>query len=327
MKPFGLAVSAAIGMLCCAFPIRAQFATIINVPHDIAPSQIGSNTQLNLFDGGALTAYFHAGVSDVMSTNLELNVIGGVVGDHLFALPGSTINLNGGLVEYYFEAFRSTVNVDGGRITNYFKAADSTVNIQSGNVDSYFEIRDGTTLNITGGSVGSDFLARTGTTVSVSGGTLGSWGTEPGTTTNITGGFLGRAHLDGQVNIRGGAFGVNFTAAHTSQVEIFGGEFRVNGNLIDGLDSVGNSLPFNLAAGDTLSGTFADGTPFAFSSWNDDSFRARCAHTDRRRITTDWSIANRGVPRTGSTGNPPGPDFGGGSRNRRAQQLQRGTQQ
>ena len=193
--------------------------------------------------------------------------------EQLQAFSGTTVNVHGGIVLRDFTSIGSTVNVFGGRIVHSFDATDSIVNIHGGIVDPFFNIYGSTLLNITGGSVGPDFLARTGTAVNVSGGSLESWGTEPGTVTNITGGSLGRARfLDGEVNIRGGTFGVNFTATHTSQVEIFGGEFRLNGNLIDGLDSIGNSVQFDLAAGDTLSGTLADGTPFAFSSWSDDSF-------------------------------------------------------
>ncbi|MCH7752566.1 MAG: hypothetical protein IH898_10490, partial [Planctomycetes bacterium] len=70
------------------------------------------------------------------------------------------------------------------------------------------------------------------------------------------------------VDISGGSVGHSFEANSGSKVGISGGEFRLNGALIGGLDTVGNTLPFNLPVDSVLSGTLADGTPFAFSSFD-----------------------------------------------------------
>jgi len=264
-----------VAALACKWPqpVAAQFTTVVNIPPNAAPMSIGSDTQLNLFDGGTLTSYFVAGALDGSKTNVELNIHGGEVGEQLLALPGATVNVHGGLVLRGFEAYQSTVNVYGGRIVHQFNAVNSTVNIHGGTIDPFFNIRGTTQLNISGGSIGPDFVARTGTTVNISGGTLASWGTEPGTAVDITGGNIGLSNIDGAVAIRGGTFG-SFGANRDSQIEIFGGEFRLNGVPISGLATPGNSIPFNLALRDTLSGTLADGTPFAFSSWNSDIFAA-----------------------------------------------------
>ena len=58
----------------------ADAATIINVPPEVAPASIGSDTQLNLFDTGSIQRIFNAGASDGSSTNVELNIYGGTVG-------------------------------------------------------------------------------------------------------------------------------------------------------------------------------------------------------------------------------------------------------
>jgi hypothetical protein len=48
-----------------------------------------------------------------------------------------------------------------------------------------------------------------------------------------------------------------------------GGEFRLNGTLISGLGTPGNSVPSAVPSGSVLSGTLADGTPFALYARDD----------------------------------------------------------
>ncbi|MCH7752458.1 MAG: hypothetical protein IH898_09935, partial [Planctomycetes bacterium] len=69
----------------------------------------------------------------------------------------------------------------------------------------------------------------------------------------------------------GGSFGSSFDANDGSTLNISGGEYRLDGVLIGGLETVGNMLAFNLPDGSVLSGTLADGTPFAFASLDSDN--------------------------------------------------------
>ena len=59
-----------------------------------------------------------------------------------------------------------------------------------------------------------------------------------------------------------------FGAFDGSHVTISGGEFRLDGVLVEGLETVGATLVFDIPDGALLSGVLADGTPFAFSSLN-----------------------------------------------------------
>src|SRR5262249_19752394 len=51
-------------MLSTAFA-HAQFTAVINVPPSVAPTTIGSHTQVNVFDGGYLPYDFRAGSPNV----------------------------------------------------------------------------------------------------------------------------------------------------------------------------------------------------------------------------------------------------------------------
>jgi hypothetical protein len=221
----------ALGWSLASAAAIAQFTTIRNIPPEpnIGSNQsIGSNTQLNLSDGGSIGTSFTAGATDGSSTNIEVNVTGGFVG-------------------FRFQAFNSTVNISGGAVSNQFWAFLSAVNISGGSVASGFEAHVASTVNITGGTIGSDFEVRNGT-VNISAGRIG-------------GGF--EAH-DSAVSISGGTMGEFFQAFDNCAVTIFGGEFRSDGVLIDGLDNVGDMLLFSQSGAKALTGTLADGSPFAF---------------------------------------------------------------
>ncbi|MFO0790115.1 MAG: hypothetical protein U0805_11725 [Pirellulales bacterium] len=253
---------------------QADFVTIINVPPAAPVSGIVSGTQLNLFDGGALSDYFQAGLADVTSTDLELNVYGGTIGANLLTQPGTKLNLSGGLIGQWYTAVGSNLHVTGGRIVNNFTATNSTIQMSAGQVDALFNLQGASVLNLTGGSIGSSFRLWPGAEANISGGVLGTLAADPSTIVNITGGTIGSASVDGEVHISGGSFAPSFVASSLSHVEIQGGEFRLNGNLISGLSAPNDFVPFNLTTGNTLSGTLADGTPFAFTSWDSDSFAA-----------------------------------------------------
>jgi hypothetical protein len=264
-----LRVAPIVALLCLAAAAQAQFTTVINVPPDVAPYPIDSNTQLNLFAGGVIPRSTIAGSSDGSITNVEVNVFGGMVEEAFHAFSGSTTNVYGGLVDPTFNAQAgSKVNIFGGRVRG-LDLNGSTVNITGGIVETA-RVRDGTVVNVAGGF--ANFSAGSGSVANVSGGSVPILGSNNGSIVTISGGSIGKATVDGIVNISGGTLGRSFQASATSRIEMFGGDFRLNGNLISGLATVGSSVPYNLASGDVLSATLSDGTPVSFSSWNDDHF-------------------------------------------------------
>ncbi len=251
-----------LSIVCCLLcffalggPANGQFTTVLNLPPDpniVDEASIGSDTQVNLFDAGMIGYDVDAGSPSGASTNIEVNVFGGSVDSGFHANGGSTVNISGGTVGSYFEAFDgSIVNIFGGVIGQYlFAQSGSTVNISGGHLNWQTRAYDGSTINISGGSVGGALRARSGGTVNISGGTVDQQAS---------------AEDGGTINISGGSFGNFFRADPGSTINLSGGEFRLDGVLIGGLDTVGDTLAFDIPAGSLLSGTLADGTPFGFS--------------------------------------------------------------
>jgi hypothetical protein len=234
---------------------RAQFTTIINVPPQVAPTSIGSDTQLNLFASGSIGSGFDAAAADGSSSNVEMNISGGTVGNDVDAYSGSIVNIYGGSIGERFKA-----------------RSGSTVNIIGGSVGVDFGASPGSTVNISGGSIGIDFDV-SGSTVNISGGSIGDYsGAYNGSTANISGGSVGDYIIqNATANISGGSFR-RFEVFDDSTVTISGEEFRLNGTLVTGLETLGSTVAFNLPNKSLLSGTLADGTPFAFSNFDGDVF-------------------------------------------------------
>ena len=205
----------------------ALFTTVINLPPDpdIGGSEsISGSTQLNVSDGGSV---------------------------------GSSFNANSG----------SEVNISGGDVRDDFTAFDSEVNISGGIVGFGFDANSGSVVNISGGMVVSRFNANFGSEVNISGGAVGGGDStqaldaNSGSVVNISGGILGNefnANEGSEVNISGGAVGP-FNAASGSDVELFGGEFRLNGEPF-------TDQTITLAEDDVFTGTLSDGSSFIFSS-------------------------------------------------------------
>jgi hypothetical protein len=169
-----LLLYSAMFLLCLgalAPPAAAEFSTTINVPPKPAPESIDSDTQLNLFAFGRLGDDFVAGSFSGLSTNVEVNVFGGDIGDNFSANGGTTLNLIGGNVGEFGDAFPgSLVNVMGGELGDFFDANQgSSVRIASGSVGAGFDSLSGSFVRLSGGAVGADFNARAGSSVSILG--------------------------------------------------------------------------------------------------------------------------------------------------------------
>jgi hypothetical protein len=237
----------------------AQFSTIMNIPPDPNIEDnggIGSGTLLNLFDGGTVGESFEVGNTDGSSTNVEMNVFGGVVANALHANGGSVVNVLGGEMGAQSSAMGALVNVAGGSVGIQFQAlVGSTVNVAAGSVGSFFMAGQGSFVNLAGGLIGTGFMARDGSAVNITGGLMGA--------------FV-RADDGSVVNISGGTMGHSADFSTGSEINIRGGEFRLDGVLIGGLANVGESAGVNIPEGSVLSGTLEDGTPFALGQLNFD---------------------------------------------------------
>jgi len=276
----------------CAYlapcPASGQFTTVLNMPPDpnIGDNgSIGSDTQINLFNDGAIGNSFHAGASDGTSTNVEVNVSGGSVGIGFRAYRGSNVNISSGSVDRLFRAQSgSRVHISGGSIgSNFSASAGSDVRISGGSFGSEFVafisrvmISGGTfgdqflaldrsKVTITGGLFDVEFNALYGSTVKISGGSFGNrFGAAIGSLVNISGGDIGPGlRASGTINISGGSIGGDFNANSGSNVNLLGQQFILNG--VDITNSLTENVPLTITDRDVnLSGLFADGMPFSF---------------------------------------------------------------
>lgn len=174
-------------------------------------------------------------------------------GQRLIVGPGEFVAPN-------FDAnWGSFVDVAGGEIAANFEATGAIVTISAGRVGRAFRALQQTIVNISGGSIDGELYAGRGSIVNVAGGDVGG-------SFNALSGSV--------VNIAGGMVQSNFSAHTGSTVTISGGEFRVNGVPVSGLSIAGATRQLDLPDGAVLSGTLADGRPFAMSQGNVDSFEA-----------------------------------------------------
>ncbi len=171
---------------------------------------------------------------------------------------GQTMNVGaGGTAPSNFVAgWGSTVNVDGGEVGANFEAVGAAVNIADGVIQGGFDFFHDSVVAISGGQLGlNGYLLHS--QLDVTGGVIGSTLTlGEGVTATLAGGTI-----DDRMRVDAG-----------SVVTLVGGEFRVDGLPIAGLDIEGDTVAFDIPPSAVLSGTHADGTPFAFSSWDGDLF-------------------------------------------------------
>jgi hypothetical protein len=221
-----------------------------------------------------------------------LDMTGGTLGTDAFVVGNGEVNLSGGMIAKNFVVRDSVVNITGGQIESGVRIygasqfnvmggyvdvdaiayADATVNVSGGVLAGAFVAEQGSVTNVTGGHVGLT-TARYGSRLNVSGGHVYKVVSHNNSEVNLSGGTIEvlDAGVYGRVAISGGSIGDRLITRSYSDVLLNGAEFRLNGTLLAGLDDVGNEIVFNLPAEGVLSGTLADGTPFAFSSLDGDS--------------------------------------------------------
>ena len=179
--------------------------------------------------------------------NGQVNLSGGVIGDSLSALGDSVVTVSGSASVASMTAWRrSIVNVEGGSVEGELKVSEQgRVFVSGGSVDRLFAVR-ARKITISGGSIRSALIERS--RVEITGGVFED------TITFADSGTV--------VAIAGGDFQGNVRSYSGTVVDLAGTEFAIDGSPITGL-VIGE--PFEVTARDvTLSGVFADGTPFSF---------------------------------------------------------------
>ena len=276
---------------------------------------VGANVQISGGTVGRLLDAFQDSVIHIsggtVGSNLQayngsvVHISGGTVGGGLQALSGSDVTISGGTVAAHIDALGSSrlkisggsvgtvraedgaqVDISGGVVELSVSASNGgRVNVSGGTLNGGIGVAQGSQISISGGTVNATTALTSDSSANISGGEIRRLRLAETATVNISGGSIGSHFVaDGVVNISGGAFGDRYAAGFNSKTTIAGGEFRLNGQPIAGLEQVGDSIPIALAGGETLSGTFADGTPFAFAPNDQDLFRGT------------WTLTNVALP-------------------------------
>lgn len=251
------------------------FNTVINVPPSTAPSSINSSTQLNLLTNGQLNA-LTAGAADGTSSNIEINVSGGLLSGAVTANGGTIVNFSGGstsTLPVFTLNSGSALNVSGGTFQQNITAnSGSTTTVSNGTIaSSQFTVRG--TLNVTGGLVSPITLdGNAGAIVNISGGTVDIHSGNSGSTFNISGGTIwpNTDAASGSVfNISGGTIDDNFNALSGSTVNVSGGLLNANLQAFSGstLKITGGNFgtSFESQSGSNVriaGGAFGDSTAF-----------------------------------------------------------------
>jgi hypothetical protein len=160
-------------------------------------------------------------------------------------------------VNYQVRALRgSIVNLTGGEILDGIYAYDGgRVNVSGGTVDGFVHVSNQSSMNISGGMV-TGGISLIGGSLTVAGGNVN----------NID------AYYDSQVELRGGRIGDRVYVSEEGRATLRGSDIRVDGVSLAEDESLGWYGTLDLPMGAVLSGVFADGTPFAFTSDEGDWF-------------------------------------------------------
>ncbi|MBB6429842.1 PEP-CTERM sorting domain-containing protein [Algisphaera agarilytica] len=204
--------------------------------------------------------------SSLQISDGEVNITGGIIGNGFDAF--TTVNMSGGVVGDQFTAKTGKrVYFSGGEIGSSFLAsAGSRVEISGGRVGNRFAAASGSNVYITGGTVGEDMLALSGSNVYISGGEIGidfRIGSQIDRAANVwmSGGAIDirLSVLNGSsFRLSGGTVGGGLYAHSGSNVEIVGGDFRLNRS-----DYAGSTIDPSLGSG-LFSGRLQDGSVFIF---------------------------------------------------------------
>lgn len=171
------------------------FDTVINLPPGpLGP--IGSNTQVNLLEGGVLSGLSFSGTT----SNVEINLLGGTVTGDIDARPSNLVTISGGKSDGEFTRVQFTTGVLTGGDYDWIKAEQVTM------TGGRWRLLSASNLSMSGGSVG-ELIVTGGSVAAVEAGRVGTISVRDSSTQGV---------IDGRLRL-------------------LGGEFRLNGQPVSGL--------------------------------------------------------------------------------------------
>lgn len=277
------------------------------VPTDGAPLGLADERTLLLLNGGRLGNNFTvADGSDVtiqggeVGNNLEViqstaSISSGIVGDGLDVFAAATVDVSGGIIGDQVDVHSggelsvsggqlgslgrlqegSMTTITGGVIGHSWRIeGDAILHVQGGSIGERLAVGSMAELVVAGGSVGRRLEAGDQSSVLVEGGMISdSFRALPGSTVRITNGVIdGGFNIDSgaDVELSGGVIGDAFFLRDGAEIRLNGADFRVDGGAVGGLENLGDNVELALEQGQVLTGTLANGSPFAFSSIDSD---------------------------------------------------------
>ncbi|MCA9259304.1 MAG: hypothetical protein KDA61_08900, partial [Planctomycetales bacterium] len=206
----------------------------------------GAFTRINEVSHVTLDIYEDARVeSNLVATASELSIHGGTA-SYVETKDGGKMNIGGGVLSDV-RVDRSELMQSGGSIRTSLVASQSTVRFTGGAAQ---------TMNLANASVAY-----------ISGGTIGRLSSSPDSMVNLSGGSVDSLNQSfGALHASGGTIGRRFSSSDKGDTFV-GGEFYLDGIPYQ-LPTISFTQPESI-----FSGSFADGSPFVFSSAQVDQLR------------------------------------------------------
>ncbi|MEM1445101.1 MAG: hypothetical protein AAGF84_03540 [Planctomycetota bacterium] len=187
----------------------------------------------------------------------------------------------GGALPDRFAAVDAMIQIEGGEWGVYGEVADTDITMAGGEIRSFLDLFNESTLKVTGGRVGSALDVYSGSRLEVNGGTVrGNLTAHRNSVVQLTSGEIefgfdveAGAHFEmlggraeaflvkaaGTARVEGGKI-VSMDTVPSSDVELIGGEFAMNGD-----PYMGNTVSLLATTKNVFTGTLADGTTFVLS--------------------------------------------------------------
>jgi hypothetical protein len=226
---------------------------------------VGANQLLQVVENGSLPEQFRAGPGSLVEVN------GGQIGAALHAV-GAEVVLNEGRIRRRMNAFDdAVVSVRGGLLESdaqFFRA--STLNVEGGEVGGGIWFREGAELNLRSGRI-FEAIGFTDSDLNIEGGTIHRVSTSKGRIHVMGGSIIDSldATNGGRAVFAGGRHTDNLSF-RGAQMEVHGSEMRINGVPLAELVAPGDTATVDLSKTTTLSGVYADGTPFVLHGSQED---------------------------------------------------------
>lgn len=222
----------------------------------------GMRTRVDLHDGGSITY-----PNDLQADEDSIvNILGGTIGDSLYAFARSQVHMSGGSIGYNLKAYDSSyVDISGGSIgSNLYAEGSSQVSFSGGSIGGRLYTWNSSQVNISGGSIVWGLEAYGSSRVDFSGGSIVSNLYADGSSqVSFSGGSIGWdlwANGSSQVDIFDGSIGDELISDHWGILTIHGSDFAVDGapfgygELTSTLGGLWTNEPYRHLTGTLVSG-------------------------------------------------------------------------